>query len=126
LEKLICALLHSRRIKDWFRAYFNYGLQNYAKGNPRLLPCKMGRHAFFLDPYGEVLACNGTPTPMSMGNLKTKSFEEIWNSAEAKEVREAARTCARNCWMMGSVAEPMKENLGAVIKWVVKRKIFGR
>jgi MoaA/NifB/PqqE/SkfB family radical SAM enzyme len=58
-RKLINLLFQSKRPKDWFRAYFNYGLINYIKGNQRLLPCEMGQDGFFLDPYGDILPCNG-------------------------------------------------------------------
>lgn len=46
-EELINELLKANRIKNWFRAYFNYGLVNYIKGNPRLLPCGAGTDMFF-------------------------------------------------------------------------------
>jgi Fe-coproporphyrin III synthase len=42
IEKLTRELLKSRKVKEWFRGYFNYGLINYIRGNPRFLPCEMG------------------------------------------------------------------------------------
>jgi len=123
LEKLIHELLKSRRIKDWFRAYFNHGLINYIKGNPRLLPCAMGKEAFFLDPFGEIRPCNGGEG-LSMGNIKEKSFDEIWHSEQAQKVRAQVRNCACNCWMMGSVAEPMKTHFWTTLRWVLKQKFF--
>ncbi|MHA1343494.1 MAG: radical SAM protein, partial [Promethearchaeota archaeon] len=50
IEELIKLLIISKRPKDWFRAYFNYGLINYIQGKKRLLPCEMGKNGFFLDP----------------------------------------------------------------------------
>jgi Fe-coproporphyrin III synthase len=125
LEKLIDELLGGKRIKDWFRAYFNFGLANYIQGRPRLLPCKMGRQAFFLDPFGEIRPCNGGEG-LSMGNIKEKSFEDIWNGEQAQKVRQQVNACKHNCWMMGSVAEPMKDNILSVAKWVLARKFFGK
>jgi len=58
-KELIYDLLKTKRVKNWFRAYFNYGLINYIKGNRRLLPCGAGKDMFFLDPRGEVRPCNG-------------------------------------------------------------------
>ena len=125
LEKLINELLRSRKIKDWFRAYFNHGLLNFIKGNPRLLSCRMGYEAFFLDPFGEIRPCNGGDG-LSMGNIKEKSFEEIWNSEQAQKVRRQVDNCNCNCWMMGSVAEPMKQNIFSVAKWVIAKKYLGK
>lgn len=122
LKKLIFELLRSKRIKDWFRAYFNYGLINYIKGNPRLLPCEMGSDSFFLDPYGEIFPCNVMEE--SMGNLKNNTFEEIWNSKRAIEVREMVKNCQKNCWMIGSVAQQIKKNLKIPLIWIIKHKFL--
>ena len=121
LDKLINELLISKKPKDWFRAYFNFGLINYIKGNQRLLPCEMGKKAFFLDPLGEILPCNVMNE--SMGNLKDKDFDEIWHSDEAKRIRKITASCKHNCWMMGSVAEPMKENISIPMKWIFRKKL---
>lgn len=121
-EKLISELLKSRRIKDWFRAYFNYGLINYIRGNPRLLPCEMGQDSFFLDPYGEIFPCNVMEE--SMGNLKSQSFEEVYNSERANNVRKMVKECNKNCWMIGSVAQQMKKNLKIPLIWIIKHKFF--
>ncbi len=119
LDKLIDELLKSRRPKDWFRAYFNRGLQQFILGNPRLLPCRMGWQSFFLDPLGEIRPCNVLEA--SMGNLKEKNFDEIWNGEAAALVRERTASCKLNCWMIGSAAEPIKANWPRVLKWVLKR-----
>ena len=55
-KKLITELFKTRRLKNWFRAYFNYGLINRIYGGKRLLPCEMGADVFFLDPFGDCLA----------------------------------------------------------------------
>jgi MoaA/NifB/PqqE/SkfB family radical SAM enzyme len=120
LEKLIDALLRSRRPKDWFRAYFNHGLTEYIRGNPRLLPCAMGGESFFLDPYGDVRPCN--VMERSMGNLKHDDFRTIWRSPEADDIRRAVAACGQRCWMIGSAAEPIKRNLPAAVRWIVRRK----
>ena len=90
-KKLVEELLKSRRVKNWFRAYFNYGLMQYIDGKPRLLPCGMGQDSFFVDPGGRVLACN--VLDKSMGNLKNSSFEKIWSTPEANAVRTVAGLC---------------------------------
>ncbi|MBN2188299.1 MAG: radical SAM protein [Chitinispirillaceae bacterium] len=125
-ETLINKLLKSNSPKKWFRAYFNHGLINYIYGQPRLLPCDMGRNGFFVDPYGDVLPCNGMAEKMSMGNLNEKNFEEIWNSEKAADVRRAVKLCTRNCWMIGSAAPAMRDNILSPVKWIIKHKMTGR
>lgn len=124
-EKLIRLLLKSNKIKECFRAYFNYGLINYIKGNKRLLPCEMGKNGFFLDPYGDVLPCNGMDEKQSMGNLKEKTWDEIWNSERAKEVRRMVKNCPKNCWMIGSAAPAIWQHPVKPILWVLKNKVIG-
>lgn len=123
-EKLIKELLRSKRPKDWMRAYFNYGLINYIEGKRRLLPCEMGREGFFLDPYGDILPCNGMNEKMPMGNLKEQTWDEIWNSPKAREARIAVSKCRKNCWMIGSAAPAIWKHPVRPVWWAVKEK-FG-
>lgn len=123
-QELIRELFKTKRPKNWFRAYFNHGLINYVNGGKRLLPCEMGSDIFMMDPFGDIYPCNVLPE--SMGNIKDASFEKIWNSPRAEEVRKMARSCGKNCWMIGSVSPAMKWRFGLpkpkIIKWVLKNK----
>ncbi len=125
-EKLINKLLTSKSPKKWFRAYFNHGLINYIYGNRRLLPCDMGTNGFFVDPFGHVMPCNGSEERMSMGNLHEQSWEEIWNSERAAEVRNMVKNCSKNCWMIGSAAPAMKQRIWVPVLWVAKHKLKGK
>lgn len=120
---LIKELLKSKSVKKWFRAYFNYGLMNYIYGGKRFLPCEMGTESCFVDPYGDVLACNGMDEKVPMGNIREKSFEEIWNSEQAAKVREAVRNCKKECWMVGSAAPAIKKYKYKPSLWVLKNKL---
>ena len=122
-EKLIAQLLKSTKVKSWFRAYFNYGLINYIQGNPRLLPCEMGQDGFFVDPWGDVLPCNGMDEKQPMGNLKEQTWDEIWNSDKAQKVRDAVKTCPKNCWMIGSAAPAIWHHPLKPMLWVLKNKV---
>ncbi len=131
-EEIVNELLKTSKVKNWFRAYFNYGLINYIKGNPRLLPCGAGEDMFFLDPFGEVRPCNGLESASgenSFGNLNEKSFEEIWTGEKAKKIREMVKKCTRNCWMIGTASPAMKKHILKPALWVLKNKIksfFGK
>lgn len=121
-EDLINELLASKSPKKWFRAYFNHGLINYIYGQPRLLPCDMAFDTFFIDPYGDVMPCNGTKCKEVMGNLNEKSWDELWNSEQAEKVRNVVRHCNRNCWMIGSVSPAMHKYIWKPVWWVIKHK----
>jgi len=126
-KKLINELLSSKKPKNWFRAYFNYGIINYVRGNRRLLPCEAGTESFFVDPWGEIRSCNAMEEKYwieSMGNLNNKSFDEIWNGKKAIEVREKVKNCPKNCWMIGTVSPVMKKYIKIPLKWVMDIKFL--
>ncbi len=123
-EKLINKLLESNSPKKWFRAYFNHGLINYIFSQKRLLPCDMSFDTFFIDPYGDVMPCNGTKVKEVMGNLNEQEWDELWNSEAAEQVRQKVRCCDRNCWMIGSVSPAMHKYIHKPALWVVKHKFL--
>lgn len=126
-EELINRLLKENKPKSWFRAFFNLGLINYIRGNRRMLPCEAGTENFFIDPYGEILPCNGMEKKYwfkSFGNIRgPASFDEVWNSPDAQKVRELVGKCSKNCWMIGSASPVMKKYIKHPIKWVATNKI---
>lgn len=123
-EDLINELLKTNSPKKWFRAYFNHGLINYIFGQKRLLRCDMSFDTFFIDPYGDVMPCNGTKDKEVMGNLNESTWDELWNSKQADEVRKKVRCCDRNCWMIGSVSPAMKKYIIKPMCWVIVHKFF--
>ena len=123
-EDLINKLLDSGSPKKWFRAYFNHGLINYIYGQKRLLPCDMSFDTFFIDPYGDVMPCNGTKEKEVMGNLNEQSWEELWNSEQAENVRRKVRVCDRQCWMIGSASPAMHKYIWVPLWWVIRHKFL--
>ena len=123
-EKLINKLLESNSPKKWFRAYFNHGLINYIFGQKRLLPCDMAFDTFFIDPYGDVMPCNGTKEKEVMGNLNNQTWDELWNSEQAEKVRNKVRHCDRQCWMIGSVSPAMHKYIWKPAWWVIRHKFL--
>lgn len=126
-HKLIEELLKENTPKSWYRAFFNLGLINYIRGNPRMLPCEAGTANFFIEPYGDVYPCNGLEDRYwkeSMGNIRdVSSFDELWFSEKAEKVRGLVRTCPKNCWMVGTAAPVMKKYIKHPTSWVAKNKI---
>lgn len=126
-RKLIECQLKEPNPKSWFRAYFNMGLINYVTGGQRLIPCEAGSANIFIDPWGEVYPCNGmeeSKWKKSMGNIKTaSSFESLWNSQQADEVRQSVKNCPKNCWMVGTVSPVMKKHITKPARWVIHNKL---
>ncbi len=112
-----------KRVKDWFRAYINLGLLGHVMGEKRPIPCGAGTDTFFVDPWGRVLACNGSREPFVMGDLKTQSFEEIWHSDQADMVRRQVAECSLNCWMTGTAVPAMRRRPLQPLLWVLRNKL---
>ncbi len=129
MKDFIIGLLQSKRknlklrIKDWFRAYINMGLLRHIYGQCRTIPCGAGTDLFFVDSWGKILACNGSDEPLIMGDLNTTSFDKIWNSEEAENIREIVKNCKKNCWMIGTSVPAMRKKILIPIKWVLRNKI---
>lgn len=126
-DELIQRLMKEHHPKSWFRAFFNLGLINYVKGGRRMLPCEAGTENFFLDPWGNILPCNGMEPSCwfdTMGNLNdVKDFMEIWTSPKAAEIREKVANCPKSCWMIGSASPVMKKYIRHIAPWIVKNKL---
>jgi len=122
-ERIAFELLKTRRIKNWFRAYFNYGMANYVRGGKRLMPCEVGTDMFFVDPHGKMFPCNGMDAEMPMGDLTTQTFDEIWHGKQAEIVRKAVKHCNKSCWMIGSVAPAMRKDKLTPLRWIVRQKL---
>lgn len=112
-----------KRVKDWFRAYLNLGLLRHVQGLQRPIPCAAGTDTFFVDPWGRVLACNGSVAPMIMGDLTSQSFEEIWNGDRARAVRKQVAECSQNCWMTGTAVPAMRGRPWVPFWWVLRNKV---
>ncbi|MGE0385223.1 MAG: radical SAM/SPASM domain-containing protein [Gammaproteobacteria bacterium] len=124
VKKLIKSQLKSKRPKDWYRAYFNFGLANYMMGKPRVLPCEMGFSAFYVDPYGNVRPCNVMDE--KIGNIKTQSWDDIWHSEAATAMRNKVLSCKESCWMTGSVFQMMKKYIGTPTRFIADHKFLGK
>jgi MoaA/NifB/PqqE/SkfB family radical SAM enzyme len=133
VESVMCrfmeALLRSprrvyrKRVKDWFRAYLNLGLLSHVRGEKRPIACGAGTDTFFVDPWGRMLACNGSTEPWVMGDLTAQSFDEIWTGERAEEIRKRVRACDRNCWMTGTAVPAMRRAPFKPILWVMRNKL---
>jgi MoaA/NifB/PqqE/SkfB family radical SAM enzyme len=129
MTDFITALLQSKRKsakkrgKDWLRAYINMGLIKHVRGAERPINCGAGTDTFFVDPYGLILACNGSDNPIVMGDLTNQEFNEIWSSDKAEKAREVVKNCRKNCWMTGTAVPAMKKSPAKPLLWMMRNKL---
>lgn len=130
-KEFMKALLSSRRrdlrlrLKDYLRAYFNINILNHLQGEGNVLAggCIAGTDLFFVDPWGNITPCNGSADPWVMGNIKESTFDEIWEGAQAREVRQRVAACDRSCAFIGTARFDMLRHPMKPIRWVVENKL---
>ena len=71
-----------RRLAD--RLTFSVAYENYRQ-DTQVIPCEAGRILGVIEDNGDVKPCELLPP---IGNLHEGTFDEIWNSDEAKEARQ--------------------------------------
>lgn len=119
--RLVKSELRGLHPKRWYRAYFEWGLYNYALGKGRLIDCKALGDFFYLDPKGDIYPCNVLNRPL--GNLVEQDFDTLWNSPEALATRRVVSSCPYNCWMVCTVAPEMRKNPLKPLGWILPNKI---
>jgi radical SAM protein with 4Fe4S-binding SPASM domain len=98
-------------VKNWFRAYLNLGLMHKVLGRDRLIPCTAATDFTFVDPWGDVYACNVRPD-LLMGNIReAATWEQVWNSDTATRIRGQVSSCSQNCWMVTTARTAMRNPL---------------
>lgn len=63
--------------------------------NGRALSCMSGFNNCSIDPYGTVWPC--VSLPYDLGNVREKTFDEIWHGEEVERVRELSDVTAEEC-----------------------------
>jgi len=106
--------------KKWLRAYFENGTLIFNKEKRRILECRAGIEFFYLAPEGVVYPCLTIPSPM--GDLKGRSFEDVWESPEADTVRREIDGCEQ-CWMICTARSSLKKNLPRALGWIAREKM---
>lgn len=86
----------------------NRTLYGRACPNP---PCLAMFFYLRLLPDGTVMPCTLKPKPV--GNLKTNTFSEIWNSQAAAEMRFEVKSC-KGCWVECDIVPNVIYSLGMI------------
>lgn len=114
--------LRSFSPKRWVRAFFAYGLYQFATTNNQPLSSRPGTDFFYLDPNGHVY-----PSVVhyhKMGDIKSvNTFDELWNSAEAEAARKKVAENGKQYWMICTARSAIRRNPFAVLKWFVQAQL---
>jgi radical SAM protein with 4Fe4S-binding SPASM domain len=96
-------LEYFRTVKDWVglppteAEVCDEEVAEPVRYNGRALSCMSGFNNCSIDPYGTVWPC--VSLPYDLGNIREKSFDEIWHDEPVERVRaltdEKAEECAR-------------------------------
>lgn len=103
--------------KNWAKAWFNKQSYYYMMTHRRPLPCGAGENFFYMDPFANIFMCHLKNWPI--GNLKTQTFEEIWNGAPKQKFLSSARSC-NDCWIVCTAKDSIKQHKARVIADLVK------
>lgn len=80
------------RYGAWVEPMLQWAKVRTAAAQAQVVPCRAGRLSGVVYANGDVSVCETHPP---IGNLRERSFPEIWNSPEARALRQsiAARAC---------------------------------
>ncbi|MHA2341559.1 MAG: radical SAM protein [Candidatus Hodarchaeales archaeon] len=105
------------------RLYYISGIMDFIR-NPvnRRLSCSAGSQSFFLDSIGNIYPC--LMVDEKFGNIRSKSFKDIWNSSGAEVIRKKIREgYCPNCWVECQTYRNIYENPHLMIKFAIKQFI---
>lgn len=99
----------------WNRILFWWYLRKHGRGSPRFFDdCMAGNRYAMIDPEGDLFFCP-VNKHKKVGNVRTRPFDEVWNSARAEGVRRDLIPCQCRCWL-NCIANPVLDRvLGAAL-----------
>ena len=129
-SEFIKAQLESKRqglkakLKDYGRAFFNKSILRRFQGTSTNYrpPCGAQEDFFFIDPWGNVLPCNGSDERWIIGNIKEDSFQNIMASHRAKEMLKRVKACPKDCCFIVTERHDMVRRPWIPIYWVLNNK----
>lgn len=129
-EEFVKALLLSKRrglkgkLKDYGRAYFNRSIHKRLRGDSGAYRPRCGAldDFFFIDPKGDVCACNGSVEKWVVGNIKESTIEEMRTGEAWALARRRVEFCNRNCSFIVTERHDMVRRPWTPIWWILRNK----
>lgn len=98
INKIINEEMKIFNLKKLGKIIYMHELLEFVNGKINSLQCPAGQEFFFMQPSGEIFACN--MRNLRMGNLSEETFENIWFSPKSEMIRETTYRCTKPCWTM--------------------------
>jgi MoaA/NifB/PqqE/SkfB family radical SAM enzyme len=118
-EALSGVLRYVSRCKDRFQARVIH--KTIVQKKYQNIPCEAGRGIAVVCPDGSVLACE--PLEIPWGNIKEKSFAQIWNDPLSRKFSDKLRAtkcfCTHECFLSASInfqLMPMLKSLASNLR----------
>jgi len=122
-ESIINSQLSTFNVKNWGRAFLNYGIYALAFEGRQLFSSRPGEDFFYLDPQGDIY-----PSVIHdhvMGNIVQQDFDAVWCSPEAEKAREESRREEKLYWMGCMLRKALLEHRFSIGWWALKNKLSG-
>jgi Fe-coproporphyrin III synthase len=110
----------SKKIKDWFRAWFDEKLFEYTESNIRYFTCDAVNNFFYMDSLANIYACH--LKPWLLGSLAKSSFNKVFFSRDLVKIKGKVTNC-NDCWMICTVRNNIKKKLLLVVKDIFLKKL---
>jgi MoaA/NifB/PqqE/SkfB family radical SAM enzyme len=102
-------------------AFFLSNCVNHLLSGKTPQKCHSGSHSLFLDPYGNVYPC--IILNQKLGNIKESSFDRIWTSPEAENIRKHIQSGDCACWVACESVPSILRSFDFA-KWNLKHKLY--
>jgi MoaA/NifB/PqqE/SkfB family radical SAM enzyme len=115
--------LGSFSVKNWGRAFLNYGIYQLIFNRRQLFSSRPGEDYFYLDPAGNIY-----PSVIHnhiMGNITEGDFDRIWRSPRAENARRESSSEEKLYWMGCMLRKALLEHRFSIGLWALRNKLFG-
>jgi len=102
---ILTANSHFEGMKTYFR--------NPKNSRSNEFICRVGLRNFFVDHDGDVYFCHSFP---AIGNVRHSTAREIWNSAQAEQIRQQILKCKKSCFGTCVVKRSLSEKVDLFLK----------
>lgn len=112
-EGALARILQGREhesLGTWTRLLYWWHLRKYARRPERFFKdCMAGQRYAMFDPEGNLFFCP-VNKHRTIGNVRQRSFDEVWTSEKARSERGYVDSCRCDCWL-NCIANPILDRL---------------
>ena len=124
LKKNLKNKRHLAKVTESLRLTYYDLASKIVKENRQIIPCYAGISNAHLTPYGDIWPCCVLGYSKPMGNLRDHGydFQGVWNSAQAKEVRQFIKEKRCACPLANQAYSNLICNTNSLLKILLNLK----